>query len=195
MDLHLPPLPVPFLVVGRRVMQDWMQWAYLPKPLGGVGGEGECDLPPQLWGMTTERRGRAMRVLGLPSGLGRPSLGGRARESPDPDPDAPRPAPMRFPARSGTFRLRTFRRKSPCNAEREALYSRRQRDGRRPMNVSPHAGKLAEPWMLVNVPRLMTAYYTEAPDPAVAAQRVAFGTSGHRGSAFEHAFNESHIVA
>jgi len=41
----------------------------------------------------------------------------------------------------------------------------------------------------------MTAYYTEAPDPAVAAQRVAFGTSGHRGSAFEHAFNESHIVA
>jgi phosphoglucomutase len=49
--------------------------------------------------------------------------------------------------------------------------------------------------MLVNVPRLMTAYYTAIPDPAVPAQRVAFGTSGHRGSAFEHAFNEAHIVA
>ncbi|HTF33403.1 MAG TPA: phosphoglucomutase (alpha-D-glucose-1,6-bisphosphate-dependent) [Myxococcota bacterium] len=63
------------------------------------------------------------------------------------------------------------------------------------MNVSPLAGKPAEPSMLVNVPRLMTAYYTTAPDPAVAAQRVAFGTSGHRGSAFDHAFNEAHIVA
>jgi phosphoglucomutase len=49
--------------------------------------------------------------------------------------------------------------------------------------------------MLVNVPRLVTAYYTEKPDPSVPAQRVAFGTSGHRGSAFEKAFNESHILA
>ena len=49
--------------------------------------------------------------------------------------------------------------------------------------------------MLVNVPRLVTAYYTEAPDPLVSAQRVAFGTSGHRGSAFEKAFNEQHILA
>ena len=49
--------------------------------------------------------------------------------------------------------------------------------------------------MLVNVPRLITAYYTEAPDPAVPAQRVAFGTSGHRGSAFDKAFNEWHILA
>jgi phosphoglucomutase len=48
---------------------------------------------------------------------------------------------------------------------------------------------------LVNVPRLITAYYTETPDPAVPAQRVAFGTSGHRGSAFEKAFNEWHILA
>ncbi|HBZ71929.1 MAG TPA: alpha-D-glucose phosphate-specific phosphoglucomutase, partial [Deltaproteobacteria bacterium] len=63
------------------------------------------------------------------------------------------------------------------------------------MNVNPNAGKPAEPSMLVNVPRLMTAYYTTAPDPAVAAQRVAFGTSGHRGSAFDHAFNEAHILA
>jgi len=49
--------------------------------------------------------------------------------------------------------------------------------------------------MLVNVPRLITAYYSEAPDPAVPAQRVAFGTSGHRGSAFHRSFNEAHILA
>jgi phosphoglucomutase len=49
--------------------------------------------------------------------------------------------------------------------------------------------------MLVDVPRLMTAYYTRHPDPAVRAQRVAFGTSGHRGSAFDGAFNEDHILA
>ena len=49
--------------------------------------------------------------------------------------------------------------------------------------------------MLVNVPRLITAYYTETPDAAVPAQRVAFGTSGHRGCAFERAFNEWHILA
>jgi phosphoglucomutase len=49
--------------------------------------------------------------------------------------------------------------------------------------------------MLVNVPRLVTAYYTELPDPSVPSQRVAFGTSGHRGSAFDKAFNEWHILA
>src|SRR5664279_2787008 len=63
------------------------------------------------------------------------------------------------------------------------------------MKVSPLAGKLAEASMLVNVPRLVTAYYTEVPDPSVPAQRVAFGTSGHRGSAFDKAFNEWHILA
>src|SRR5271157_4150004 len=63
------------------------------------------------------------------------------------------------------------------------------------MNVSPLAGKPAEASMLVNVPRLITAYYTEEPDPSVAEQRVAFGTSGHRGSAFDKAFNEWHILA
>jgi phosphoglucomutase len=63
------------------------------------------------------------------------------------------------------------------------------------MNISPLAGKPAPPAMLVNVPRLVTAYYAERPDPAIAAQRVAFGTSGHRGSAFDAAFNEAHIVA
>ena len=49
--------------------------------------------------------------------------------------------------------------------------------------------------MLVNVPKLITAYYTETPDPSVPKQRVAFGTSGHRGSSFTHAFNEAHILA
>src|SRR5512142_1241843 len=63
------------------------------------------------------------------------------------------------------------------------------------MQVSPLAGKPADPAMLVNVPKLVTAYYTEIPDPAIPAQRVSFGTSGHRGSAFDKAFNEWHILA
>ncbi|MBI4636517.1 MAG: alpha-D-glucose phosphate-specific phosphoglucomutase [Candidatus Rokubacteria bacterium] len=63
------------------------------------------------------------------------------------------------------------------------------------MGASPLAGKPAEPSMLVNVPRLMTAYYARRPDPTVRGQRVAFGTSGHRGSAFDTAFNEAHILA
>jgi phosphoglucomutase len=63
------------------------------------------------------------------------------------------------------------------------------------VNVSPFAGKPPEASMLVNVPRLVTAYYSQRPDPSVPAQRVAFGTSGHRGSAFENAFNEWHILA
>jgi phosphoglucomutase len=49
--------------------------------------------------------------------------------------------------------------------------------------------------MLVNVARLVTAYYAEHPDPSVPAERVAFGTSGHRGSAFDRSFNEAHILA
>jgi phosphoglucomutase len=61
--------------------------------------------------------------------------------------------------------------------------------------VSPLAGKPAPAAMLVNVPRLVTAYYAERPDPAAGAERVAFGTSGHRGSAFTRSFNEAHILA
>jgi phosphoglucomutase len=63
------------------------------------------------------------------------------------------------------------------------------------MTLSPLAGKPAPRDILVNVPRLITAYYKEVPDPSVASQRVAFGTSGHRGSAFDAAFNEWHILA
>jgi len=61
--------------------------------------------------------------------------------------------------------------------------------------VNPLAGKPAEPSMLTNVPRLVTAYFASKPDPSNPAQRVAFGTSGHRGSAFNHAFNENHILS
>jgi len=63
------------------------------------------------------------------------------------------------------------------------------------MNISPYAGKPAKPSMLVRVPELVTAYYTMKPDPAVQEQRVVFGTSGHRGCAFEKGFNEQHILA
>ena len=63
------------------------------------------------------------------------------------------------------------------------------------MPISVLAGQPAPPNLLVNVPRLITAYYTGKPDVAVAAQRVAFGTSGHRGSSFDCAFNEDHILA
>ena len=61
--------------------------------------------------------------------------------------------------------------------------------------VNALAGKSAPEAMLVDIPRLITAYYTIVPDAAVSAQRVAFGTSGHRGSAFKGTFNESHVLA
>jgi len=63
------------------------------------------------------------------------------------------------------------------------------------MKIDPMAGRPAEPSMLVDVPKLITAYYAEVPEPSVAGQRVAFGTSGHRGSAFNRTFNEWHVVA
>jgi phosphoglucomutase len=61
--------------------------------------------------------------------------------------------------------------------------------------VHPLAGKTADPTMLTNIPRLVTAYFAGKPDPSVPAQRVSFGTSGHRGSALNNAFNEMHILA
>jgi phosphoglucomutase len=63
------------------------------------------------------------------------------------------------------------------------------------MNISPLAGKPAPSSALLDVSRLITAYFTEVPDPSVAAQRVAFGTSGHRGSSLQTTFNEWHVVA
>ncbi|MCA9474207.1 MAG: alpha-D-glucose phosphate-specific phosphoglucomutase, partial [Nitrospira sp.] len=62
-------------------------------------------------------------------------------------------------------------------------------------NNSPLAGQPTQPSMLVNIPRLVTAYYTGRPDPSVPEQRVAFGTSGHRGSSLKNSFNEAHILA
>lgn len=61
--------------------------------------------------------------------------------------------------------------------------------------LSEFAGKPAQPSMLVNVAKLITAYFSEQPDVSVPEQRVAFGTSGHRGSAFKRSFNENHILA
>jgi phosphoglucomutase len=61
--------------------------------------------------------------------------------------------------------------------------------------VNPLAGQPAPAAALVDVPRLITAYYSERPDPSIASQRVAFGTSGHRGSSFDVGFNEAHVLA
>jgi phosphoglucomutase len=63
------------------------------------------------------------------------------------------------------------------------------------MTISPLAGQPAEASLLINVPRLITAYYTVRPNPSIPAERVAFGTSGHRGSALDNSFNEPHILA
>ncbi|HEY8974305.1 MAG TPA: phosphoglucomutase (alpha-D-glucose-1,6-bisphosphate-dependent) [Burkholderiaceae bacterium] len=61
--------------------------------------------------------------------------------------------------------------------------------------ISPLAGKPAPRSSLVDIPKLISAYYTVVPDPAEPAQRVAFGTSGHRGNAFDGSFNERHVLA
>jgi phosphoglucomutase len=63
------------------------------------------------------------------------------------------------------------------------------------MERSPFAGKPAQQNMLVNVPRLVSAYYTGIPDTTIPSQRVAFGTSGHRGTSLTCSFNENHILA
>jgi len=63
------------------------------------------------------------------------------------------------------------------------------------VQINPRAGEAATPADLVDVPKLITAYYEDRPDPHVPQQRVVFGTSGHRGSSFDRAFNEWHILA
>src|SRR5579862_3612903 len=63
------------------------------------------------------------------------------------------------------------------------------------MAIDPRAGQRAAPSDLVDVPRLVTAYYSEHPDPSVPGQQVAFGTSGHRGSSLKNSFNDDHIAA
>lgn len=61
--------------------------------------------------------------------------------------------------------------------------------------INPLAGKPAPLSLLVDVPDLLASYFDLRPDPAVPAQRVAFGTSGHRGSSFRSSFNEWHVLA
>jgi phosphoglucomutase len=61
--------------------------------------------------------------------------------------------------------------------------------------VHDRAGQPAQPADLVDVPRMVAAYYTERPDPNVPDERVAFGTSGHRGSSLRRGFNEAHVMA
>src|SRR5258708_977721 len=63
------------------------------------------------------------------------------------------------------------------------------------MAVDPRAGKPADSEQLANIPRLTASYYALKPDPAAESQQVAFGTSGHRGSSLNSAFNENHILA
>src|SRR5271169_2958257 len=63
------------------------------------------------------------------------------------------------------------------------------------MEVSPFAGKPADPSILIDVSKLVSAYYARQPDPSVPAQRVVFGTSGHRGCSLDNSFNEAHILA
>lgn len=63
------------------------------------------------------------------------------------------------------------------------------------MSISPLAGKPAQSGMLVDIPKLISAYYVERPDPGLREQRVAFGTSGHRGTSLSRSFNEAHILA
>ncbi len=63
------------------------------------------------------------------------------------------------------------------------------------MPISPYAGKTLPKEMLTDIPKLIEAYYKESPDPSIAAQKISFGTSGHRGSSFSRSFNEKHILA
>lgn len=63
------------------------------------------------------------------------------------------------------------------------------------MDLSPKAGKSADPSILIDVSELLTAYYAGRPDSSVPAQRVVFGTSGHRGCSLDNSFNEAHILA
>src|SRR5262249_24478957 len=110
----------------------------------------------------------------LASGLpGDPAL--RRREKPDPDIEAWSRGPELGPAGNGTLR------------EARAFFVAD--------TTHPLAGKPAPVSLLANIPKLVTAYYSERPDPEISEERVAFGTSGHRGSSLAAGFNEAHILA
>jgi phosphoglucomutase len=76
-----------------------------------------------------------------------------------------------------------------------ARQRRAHREQNRPMAANPRAGQPAQPDDLIDVAQVVTAYYTREPDPDDVAQQVVFGTSGHRGSSLDTAFNEAHILA
>src|ERR1700761_3108622 len=85
---------------------------------------------------------------------------------------------------------------APRNDGQFYLHFARSKFPRIPMpDTHPLAGQIVPPSMLANIPRLVTAYFATKPDPKDPAQRVAFGTSGHRGSSLHGAFNEAHILA
>ena len=101
-------------------------------------------------------------------------------------------------ARILQLRLRAGERNSRHrrSGQRRSLLPFCQPTPRRPaVATHPRAGQPAERSDLVDVARLVTAYYSEHPDPSVPEQRVSFGTSGHRGSSLRASFNEDHIVA
>jgi phosphoglucomutase len=75
------------------------------------------------------------------------------------------------------------------------MASREKFEGGLDMEIAKLAGKIAPKETLVSVPRLVSAYYTNAPDPENPRELVSFGTSGHRGSSFKNTFNETHILA
>ncbi len=75
------------------------------------------------------------------------------------------------------------------------IYTQHSEEKAMSSKISPLAGKPAPSSILINVQKLVIAYYEEIPDPSIKAERVIFGTSGHRGSALDKTFNESHILA
>ena len=84
---------------------------------------------------------------------------------------------------------------TPASTTGKVEQARAGRASNASMNVSPLAGTPATSAMLIDVATLVAAYYDNVPDPSVPEQRVSFGTSGHRGSALERSFNESHVLA
>src|SRR5512135_1226895 len=107
------------------------------------------------------------------------------------------PLPESFPATEPSPNMQPASgRWDHALCHRERVNGRRKNRGKvKHMEISNLAGKPADPSLLINVPRLVSAYYTGQPDPSVPTQRVVFGTSGHRGSALDNSFNEAHILA
>ena len=138
-----------------------------------------------------ERRPRPARGIG--NGQGRQRRAGRGC----PARRRRRPRPVRD-SRGRTRRQSPALRRATSAVRRETRADRQAGsvEGRiDPHGANPRAGQPAQPEDLVDLPHLVTAYYTVQPDPDDVDQQVAFGTSGHRGSSLDGAFNEAHILA